>query len=132
MYKRIISVFIAIFFITTTLFGFEQWTSAESDKVLTVGTDTNYVPFEFLDPETREYVGFDMDLIDAIAKEIGFEYELKPMDYAGITPALQTGNLTSVALGVSKLEQMEDNIKSIENMVISEEELKKIDSILVK
>ena len=46
--------------------------------------------------------------------------------------ALQTGNLTSVALGVSKLEQMEDNIKSIENMVISEEELKKIDSILVK
>lgn len=46
--------------------------------------------------------------------------------------ALQTGNLTSVALGVSKLEQMEDNIKSIENMVISEEELKKIDNILVK
>ena len=101
MYKRIISVFIAIFFITTTLFGFEQWTSAESDKVLTVGTDTNYVPFEFLDPETGEYVGFDMDLIDAIAKEIGFEYELKPMDYAGITPALQTGNLDIAIAGIT-------------------------------
>ena len=44
--------------------------------------------------------------------------------------ALQTGNLTSVALGASKLEQMEDNIKSLENMVISEEELEKIDNIL--
>lgn len=44
--------------------------------------------------------------------------------------ALQMGNLTSVVLGASKLEQMEDNIKSIENMVITEEELEKIDSIL--
>ena len=46
--------------------------------------------------------------------------------------ALQTGNLTSVALGVSKLEQMEDNIKSIENMLITEEELEKIDNILIE
>lgn len=46
--------------------------------------------------------------------------------------ALQTGNLTSVALGASKLEQMEDNIKSIENMLITEEELEKIDNILIE
>ena len=46
--------------------------------------------------------------------------------------ALQMGNLTSVVLGASKLEQMKDNIKSIENMLITEEELEKIDNILIE
>lgn len=71
------------------------------EDVLQVGTDTNYVPFEFLDEETGEYVGFDIDLIDAIAEEVGFEYELKPMDFAGIVPALQTEQLDIAIAGIS-------------------------------
>lgn len=70
-------------------------------KVLKIGTDTNYVPFEFLDQEKGEYVGFDIDLIDAIAEEIGFEYELKPMDYNGLIPALQTSNLDVAIAGIT-------------------------------
>lgn len=71
------------------------------EKIIQVGTDTNYVPFEFLDQESGEYIGFDIDLIDAIAEEVGFEYELKPMDYAGIIPALQTGNLDIAIAGIT-------------------------------
>lgn len=74
--------------------------SAEKEK-LQIGTDTNYVPFEFLDQEAGEYIGFDIDLIDAIAEEVGFEYELKPMDYAGIIPALQTENLDMAIAGIT-------------------------------
>src|SRR5699024_7110817 len=76
-------------------------TYAQQDKKLIIGTDTNYVPFEFLDQETGEYVGIDIDLIDAVAKEVGFEYELKPMDFAGIIPALQTNNLDVAIAGIS-------------------------------
>ena len=76
-------------------------TYAQEGEKLIIGTDTNYVPFEFLDQETGEYVGFDIDLIDAIAKEVGFEYELKPMDYAGIIPALQTNNLDIAIAGIT-------------------------------
>ncbi|MBO1004187.1 ABC transporter permease subunit [Pseudogracilibacillus auburnensis] len=75
--------------------------SANQHKKLIVGTDTNYVPFEFLDQESGEYVGFDVDLIEAIAEEVGFEYELKPMDFAGIIPALQTKNLDIAIAGIS-------------------------------
>lgn len=75
--------------------------AAENNKKLVIGTDTNYVPFEFLDSSSGEYVGFDIDLIDAIAKEVGFEYELKPMDFAGIIPALQTNNLDVAIAGIS-------------------------------
>ena len=45
--------------------------------------------------------------------------------------ALQTGNLTSVILGASKIEQIKNNVKAIENMVLTDEELKKIDTILL-
>ncbi len=80
------------------------------EDVLQVGTDTNYVPFEFLDEETGEYVGFDIDLIDAIAEEVGFEYELKPMDFAGIVPALQTEQLDIAIAGISMDDEKEKTV----------------------
>src|SRR5699024_10648140 len=90
---------VLVLFITIGL-NFAPTVNAD-DKVLKVGTDTNYVPFEFLDQEKDEYVGFDIDLIDAIAEEVGFEYELKPMDYNGIIPALQTNNLDIAIAGIT-------------------------------
>lgn len=80
------------------------------EDVLKVGTDTNYVPFEFLDEETGEYIGFDIDLLDAIAEEVGFEYELKPMDFAGIVPALQTEQLDMGIAGISMNAEKEETV----------------------
>ena len=55
-----------------------------SAKKLVVATDTNFPPFEFKDPESGKHTGFDVELWDAIAKEIGAEYDLQPMDFNGI------------------------------------------------
>lgn len=79
-------------------------------ETLKVGTDTNYVPFEFLDQETGEYVGFDIDLMDAIAEEVGFDYELEPMDYNGLIPALQTNNLDIAIAGITINEERQATI----------------------
>ncbi|TKB03716.1 MAG: transporter substrate-binding domain-containing protein, partial [Mesorhizobium sp.] len=48
---------------------------------LIVATDTAFVPFEF--KEGDKYVGFDIDLWAAIAKDIGVTYTLQPMDFNG-------------------------------------------------
>jgi glutamine transport system substrate-binding protein len=66
---------------------------------LVVATDTAFVPFEF--KEGDKYVGFDIDLWDAIAQEIGVSYELRPMDFAGIIPALQTGQVDVALAGIT-------------------------------
>ena len=73
--------------------------SAVQAKDLIVATDTAFVPFEF--KEGDKYVGFDIDIWDAIAKEIGVEYELRPMDFAGIIPALQTGQVDVALAGIT-------------------------------
>ena len=72
---------------------------AAQAETLIVATDTAFVPFEF--KQGDKYVGFDIDMWDAIAKEIGVEYELQPMDFNGILPALQTNNVDVALAGIT-------------------------------
>ncbi len=74
-----------------------------ADKELLIATDTAFVPFEF--KQGNEYVGFDIDLWAAIAKELGVTYKLKPMDFNGIIPALQTRNVDAALAGITIKEE---------------------------
>ncbi len=74
-----------------------QTTSAA--KKYTFGTDATYPPFEF--QKDGKYTGIDIDLINAIAKEEGFEVELKPMDFKGIIPAITAKQLDGAIAGIS-------------------------------
>lgn len=71
----------------------------KNDKVYKVGVDTTYPPFEF--KEGDEYKGIDIDLINAIANNQGFEIELSPMDFGGIIPAMQANQLDLAIAGMS-------------------------------
>ncbi len=68
-----------------------------ANKTPVVATDTAFVPFEF--KQGDKYVGFDVDLWAAIAKELKLDYTPKPMDFSGIIPALQTKKYRSGAGG---------------------------------
>ncbi|WP_372774443.1 glutamine ABC transporter substrate-binding protein GlnH [Pantoea sp. WEP] len=72
--------------------------TAAQDK-LTVGVDTAFVPFEF--KQGDKYVGFDIDLWDAIAKKMHVSYELHPMDFGGLIPGLQSRNLDVAMAGIT-------------------------------
>lgn len=108
--KRILNICIAVVIVALLMGNVSGVAYAEESKRLVIGTDTNYVPFEFLDQETGEYIGFDIELIDAIAEEVGFDYELKPMDFSGIIPALQTENLDIAIAGISMNPTREETI----------------------
>lgn len=68
-------------------------------KVYKVGIDTTYPPFEF--KEGNEYKGIDIDLMNAIADSQDFKIEFVPMDFGGIIPALQAGELDVAIAGMS-------------------------------
>jgi len=92
--KRILTLAIA-FAIALSMVG-----TAFAGK-LTVATDTNFPPFEFKDPKTGKHTGFDVELWDAIAKEVGVDYELQPMAFKGIVPGLQSAQLDAGIAGMS-------------------------------
>ncbi len=68
-------------------------------RELIVATDTAFMPFEF--KQGDQYVGFDIDLWEEIAKELKLSYVLKPMDFSGIIPALQSRNIDVAIAGIA-------------------------------
>lgn len=71
--------------------GCGQSDSAEQSgkKVLRVGMDASYPPFGSQNQETKDYEGFDVDIIRAIGAEEGFDVEISNRSFDGLIPALQ-------------------------------------------
>lgn len=93
--KVIASVIIGLLVVTLGLFGCSSKDTAEK-KVLNVGSDTAFAPFEYQDEKSKEYIGFDMDLIKAIGDEMGYEMKVAGMPFDGLIPGLEGGTIDVV------------------------------------
>ncbi|MCY7689715.1 transporter substrate-binding domain-containing protein [Bacillus altitudinis] len=65
--------------------------SGEGKGTYKIGIDVTYPPFEF--EKGGKTVGIDVDLINAIAEDQDFKVKLEAMDFSGIIPAMQAGQL---------------------------------------
>ncbi|HBM75641.1 MAG TPA: glutamine ABC transporter substrate-binding protein [Clostridiaceae bacterium] len=103
--KRKITTAISILLIIASMFitgcGSKAATGQpnKSIKKYTISTDATYAPFEF--EKDNKYVGIDIDLLNEISKLEGFEYELKPMDFKGIIPALTSNQIDGAIAGIT-------------------------------
>ena len=68
-------------------------------KQLVVGVDANFMPFEF--KVDGKLTGFDVELWDAIAKDLGLDYKWQTMDFNGIIPALQSRSIDAAIAGIT-------------------------------
>ena len=75
-----------------------QWDVIKERGYIVVGTSPDWPPFEYLDPETGKLTGFEVELMEMIASELGLRVEWKTMDFATIIPA---GKNKEIDLGVS-------------------------------
>lgn len=88
----------AIFASVTLLFSLPNVIFA---KTVINGIDPNYPPFAYIDEKTGKAAGFDVDSLNWIAKDMGFEVEHKPMAWDGIIPALLANQIDMVCSGMS-------------------------------
>ncbi len=80
----------------------------EEKKVLYVGTNAEFPPFEYL--EKNEIVGFDIDFINALGKELGREIVMKDMSFDGLLPALQSRKVDIVIAGMTATEERKKSV----------------------
>jgi len=108
--KNVISVlFVSLFLmIILTACGGDESSDGELQESYVVVSDTSFVPFEFY--EDGEYVGFDIDLINAVAEEVGFEIEMETTNFDGIIPGLQTGSFDIAIAGISIREDRKESV----------------------
>jgi polar amino acid transport system substrate-binding protein len=82
----------------------------KKDKVLIVGTDPTFPPFEFKNKQ-KQYDGFDIDMINAIAKEMGIpKVQFVDTDFKGLIPGVQAKKFDAVISGIYKTEEREKAI----------------------
>lgn len=75
--------------------------AAKEQKVLRVGTEPTFAPFEFQEKDSKEFAGFDMDLARALGKKMGRKVEIQNMGFDALVPALNSGTIDMVAAGMS-------------------------------
>lgn len=63
-----------------------------ADGTLTIGVNVPYAPNEFTNSE-GEIVGFDVDLMNAVARTLGLATEYRESEFDAIIPAVQDGSL---------------------------------------
>lgn len=89
----------------------KQAPSADSGKkVVNIGSETTFPPFEFQDETTQEYVGFDIDLVKAVFTKAGYEPKIVSMNFDGLIPALQAGSIDAIASGMQISEERSQKV----------------------
>ena len=94
-------MFIMVLF---TIFSIPFTNVNAEEKTYTIGTDITFAPFEFQDVN-GDFVGIDMDLLEAIAKDQGFNYEVKPLGFNAAVQALESKQVDAVIAGMSITEE---------------------------
>lgn len=103
--KRILLSFLLAFLF---LFTASDTVLAEEDGKYIIGTDTTYAPFEFED-EDGDFVGIDMDILEAIAEDQGFEYELRVLGFNAAVQALESNQVDGVIAGMSITDERKES-----------------------
>ena len=63
---------------------------------LVIGTYPNYPPITYKDPYSMRLTGFDIELGEAIARELGVSAEWSEIAFAQMLPALKTGRIDMI------------------------------------
>lgn len=85
--------------------GSDKPKDGAKEKVLVIGTEATFPPFEFAKDGSSEIQGFDVDLANAVAKRIGYKVEWKNMGFDALVPALQSKQIDAIAAGMSVTEE---------------------------
>lgn len=99
----------------------------DKSEKLYVGTNAEFEPFEYR--ESGNIVGFDIELVNEIAKLINREIEIEDMAFDGLLPALQTKKIDLIIAGMTATEERKKNVnfsepyyKSQQAMVVYNDE----------
>ncbi len=89
-------------------------TGGGGPEKIRVATDATWAPFEYIDTETGEIVGFDIDLFDAIAERADLDVEYVDVDWDALLPGMAQGTydaaISSITIKPERLEEMNFSI----------------------
>jgi polar amino acid transport system substrate-binding protein len=71
----------------------DQWQDIQARKELRCATFADVPPFAAPDPKTREMVGFDVDMCNALARQLGVKATVVPVSVEARVPEVKMGRV---------------------------------------
>lgn len=106
--------------------------ACSSDRVLVVGLEAAYAPFNWSTPTKTEFTheldgqpgvyvdGFDVQMAKEIAKQLDRRLVIKAIDWDGLIPALNSNQIDLIIAGMSPTEERKENVAFSEEYYRSE------------
>lgn len=119
--KQILAI---ILIITILLMPFALHAKDEkalAGKVIRIGGDNNYPPYEFVD-ESGNYRGFNVDIMRAVAIELGVDIELVPMTWGSALYFLKQGEIDAIQ-GITRTDSREEIFDFTEALVTNSQNI---------
>lgn len=108
------SVFTAISIISLAVFATpahaQGCMATVKQKGLLIGTSPDYPPYESLD-KNNQIVGFDIDLVKAIGKNINVKVKVVGQSFDGLIPSLLSKKIDMIAAGMTITEERKKSVR---------------------
>ncbi len=107
--KKLLALMLALVLcFTFTACGDKEVNKDGDAKNFVIATDKGFSPFEFQDADGN-IVGIDMEILDAIAEDQGFTYELQYIGWDAAIAACQSGQADGMIAGASITDERKEN-----------------------
>lgn len=87
----------------------ESWNKVSEAGTLVLGLDDAFPPMGYVDTQTGEIIGFDIDVAREVCSRLGVELQLQPIDWLNKTMELNDGNVDCLWNGFSKTPEREED-----------------------
>jgi polar amino acid transport system substrate-binding protein len=98
--KYYINMFLLTIILFITFLTLLNQVHAENKITITLATDSTWSPMEMVD-ENKNIIGFDIDYLNAIAKEVDINVIYKNVAWDGIFEGIGTGKYDAIILSVT-------------------------------
>ena len=107
--KKFKTLFIALMVLVTAAIATFALVGCDKGNYLTVATNAEFPPFEYY--EGDKIVGFDMEYIDAIAKQMGYDgAKIEHMDFDSVIPSVQSGQYDVAIAGLTVDDERKEKV----------------------
>ena len=106
---RNLKTFLFVFIICTFIVSPSLVLGADEILKIKIGTSADYPPYESIDSKTGEIIGFDIDLMNAIAEKAGFKVKYVNVEFNRIFPGLESGEYDAIISGVTITDERKEH-----------------------
>lgn len=110
-FKKVLCLMLALLMLTMCFAACGE--EEKEDNVLTMATNAEFPPFEYL--ENGEIVGADIEIAQAIADKLGMKLEISNIDFDAALTGAATGKYDMAVAGITANEERKKNMNFSDN-----------------